>query len=98
MPLQPPSPLAALSVAATRTVPPVIQPAAESAVRRGLASLRVFAFWTAILLPLCYLPALFGAGGQTLGLAGQPVTVLGLLAVNLLAFLAGHGHNLPDDA
>lgn len=98
MPLQPPSPLTVLSVAATRTVPPAIQPAAESVVRRSLASVRVFAFWTAILLPLVYLPALFGGGSDTLGLVGQPLVVLGLLALNLLAFLVGHDHNLPEDA
>lgn len=64
--------------------------------RRGLASVRVVAFWTAILLPLTYLPMLFGAGAETLGLVGQPHVLLVLLALNLLAFLVGHDHRLPE--
>lgn len=64
--------------------------------RRGLVSVRVVAFWAAILLPLTYLPMLFGAGAETLGLVGQPHVFLALIALNLLAFLVGHDHKLPE--
>lgn len=99
MSLQRPSPLAALSQAANRSVPPALQPAAESMVQHCLVPVRGFAFWAAILLPLTYLPVLFGASGEAFGVAsGQPQVLLALLVLNVLAFLVGHDHRQPDGA
>ena len=51
-------------------------------------SVRWLSFWAAIILPLLYLPLLYvGIGAQTGAL------FLGLLALQLIALLAGHGYN-----
>ncbi len=60
--------------------------------RRGRLALQQsvqwLGFWTAILLPLLYLPLLY------IGIGTQTGTVfLGLLGLQLIALLAGHGHN-----
>jgi hypothetical protein len=48
----------------------------------------VVGFWSAIALPFLYVPMLFtGIASQ-----GELLTFLGLLALNLAALLAGHGH------
>ncbi len=51
------------------------------------STIRRISFWSAILLPLVYLPLLFvGLGPQT------GYIVIGLLALNLIALLVGHNH------
>lgn len=99
MPLQRPSPLVALTDVASRTVAPALLPAAESLFSNLLAPLRGLAFWAAILLPLTYVPMVFGDVGATLGLVGaESHLVVVLLVCNAVAFLIGHGHNLPDES
>ena len=49
------------------------------------------AFWTAIGLPLVYVPMLAtGTGWQ------NPIALLALLLLNVAAFVVGHEHNLPE--
>lgn len=50
--------------------------------------LEVVGFWSAIALPFLYVPLLFtGISTQ-----GELLTFIGLLALNVAALLAGHGH------
>lgn len=50
--------------------------------------LEVVGFWAAVVLPFLYLPLLFtGISSQS-----ELLTFLGLIALNLAALLAGHGH------
>jgi len=51
------------------------------------ATIRRVSFWSAILLPLVYLPLLSGGLGSQTG-----NIVIGLLALNLIALLVGHNH------
>ncbi|AUG48745.1 hypothetical protein BVU17_14870 [Haloarcula taiwanensis] len=52
-----------------------------------LAGVRPVAFWSAVVLPLCYLPSLYGVGtGQDTGLFVE------LVAWHVAAILLGHGH------
>jgi hypothetical protein len=52
---------------------------------------QAIAFWTAIGLPLVYLPMLAtGAVWQ------NPMALLALLLLNVAAFVVGHEHNLPE--
>jgi hypothetical protein len=50
--------------------------------------LEVVGFWSAIALPFLYMPLLL-AGIST---QGELLTFIGLLALNVAALLAGHGH------
>jgi hypothetical protein len=50
--------------------------------------LEVVGFWSAIALPFLYVPLLL-AGIST---QGELLTFIGLLALNVAALLAGHGH------
>lgn len=55
--------------------------------RVAFKPMQFVAFWAAILLPLVYLPMLYG------GLNGhQQATFVALLGANLLSFVVGHGH------
>jgi len=51
------------------------------------ATVRSVGFWSAILLPLVYLPLLSGGFGPQTG-----YIVIGLLALNLIALFVGHNH------
>ena len=51
------------------------------------ATIRRVSFWTAIVLPLIYLPLLSGGFGPQTG-----HIVIGLLAMNLIALFVGHSH------
>ena len=51
------------------------------------ATIRRVSFWSAILLPLVYLPLLSGGLGPQTG-----HIVIGLIALNLIALLVGHNH------
>lgn len=44
-------------------------------------------FWSAVLLPLVYVPMLAGGAADT-----QPWAVVALLAAHAVALVAGHGH------
>jgi hypothetical protein len=93
MSLQRLSPLLALTDAATESV---LQPAVESTAAQLFAPVRGLAFWSAILLPLTYLPMLFSDLSPSLGIAGTDAQVVGaLICLNLVALLLGHSHNRP---
>jgi len=51
----------------------------------AVAALQRLGFWGSILLPVAYLPILYGMGGSERILA-----VLGLLAINVACLIAGH--------
>jgi hypothetical protein len=53
------------------------------------SQLRRLAFWGSVLLPFAYVPLLSGVAGD------RPLLVAGLLALNAVCLLAGHGHS-PD--
>ncbi|MEF8800775.1 MAG: hypothetical protein V5A38_02605 [Halolamina sp.] len=66
-------------------------PAIESLRSALLEPVQAIAFWTAIGLPLVYVPMLAtGAVWQ------NPVAVLAILVLNIVAFVVGHEHNLPE--
>ena len=50
--------------------------------------LEVAGFWTAVVLPFLYMPMLFAGISGT----NELLTFFGLLAFNLAALMAGHGH------
>ncbi|WP_435066517.1 hypothetical protein [Haloplanus sp. C73] len=64
-----------------------LRAAAELAAR----PVRFVAFWIATLLPLTYVPMLAMGVPATHG-----TTFAGLICLNAVAFVAGHGHNRPD--
>ena len=53
------------------------------------SQLRRLAFWGSVLLPLAYVPLLSGVAGD------RPLLVAGLLSLNAVCLLVGHGHS-PD--
>lgn len=95
MSLQRLSPLLSLTHTAGRTLLPGD---GERQIERLLASLRGVAFWCAILLPLTYLPLLFGGGAPPSSFGGDLSVVLLLIALNVVAFALGHDHNRPTEA
>ncbi len=64
----------------------------SAAARAALRNMKAVTFWAAIVLPFSYLPLL--AGGLT---GGEPLLFATLVAVNALAFVAGHGYE-PAEA
>lgn len=69
----------------------LVADSATALVRHGSvafrATIRRVSFWSAILLPLVYLPLLAGGMGAQNG-----SIIIGLIGLNLLALLAGHNH------
>jgi hypothetical protein len=61
---------------------------AVSAAGMAVAPLRFVGFWAAVAFPFLYLPLLMGGLED-----GETAVFLGLLVVNALALVAGHGHN-----
>jgi len=61
--------------------------------RVGLRSTAAASFWAAIVLPFTYLPLIFG--GLT---GGEALLFAGLVALNVLAFVLGHGHEPASSA
>lgn len=53
--------------------------------------LQATAFWSAVAMPFLYLPLL--VGGLT---GGEAVTFIGLLFLNVVALVLGHGHRSGD--
>lgn len=51
--------------------------------------IEAIAFWSAIALPFLHVPLLF-YGLET---TGQVITFLGLLTMNVVAFIVGHSYN-----
>lgn len=51
--------------------------------------LEAIAFWSAIALPFLYIPLLI----YGLNTAGQVAVFLGLVVLNVIAFVLGHGYN-----
>lgn len=71
---------------------PVPAPAASVATRcrqLTVGSVRAAAFWTAVFLPLAYVPAAYTMDGST--------ALLALLALHMACVVIGHEHNLPAD-
>ena len=66
---------------------PALRTAAELAAR----PVRFLAFWVATLLPFTYLPMLATGLVTTHALA-----FTGLIGLNAVAFVAGHGYNRPE--
>ncbi len=62
--------------------------------KRLVAGVRRLAFWGSILLPLAYVPLLSGSGvlSGTLD-SGEVLAVAGLVALNVLCLLIGHGYD-----
>lgn len=54
----------------------------------ALLAVRPVAFWGAVILPLVYLPALYGVGA-----VGYRPLLLELLALHAASILLGHGHS-----
>jgi hypothetical protein len=62
--------------------------AVGSALRHAVFDpLQALSFWTAVLLPLAYLPLVADGLG-----AGEPTVLLALVVVNAAALVLGHGH------
>lgn len=66
-------------------------PALQRAVELVALPVRFLAFWVATLLPFTYLP-LLAAGVATT----HRVTFAGLICLNTVAFVVGHGYNRPE--
>jgi len=60
---------------------------------RALAGVRAAAFWAAIVLPLAYVPAAYGA----MGFDGA-WSALALIAVHMACVVIGHEHNAADSS
>jgi hypothetical protein len=79
-------------VRAASEAAPALRDAHLRFVRRLLYPFRALAFWAATLLPPVYLPLLaFGIQQDA------PLAFVSLLALNALAFVAGHSHNRPAE-
>lgn len=59
--------------------------------RLTVGGVRAAAFWAAILLPVAYVPAVYGVGAFD-----GAWSTLALLVVHMLCVVIGHGHNRPD--
>lgn len=66
-------------------------PALRTVAELAAWPVRFVAFWLATLLPLTYIPMLVMGVPATHGTA-----FAGLVCLNAVAFVAGHGHNRPD--
>lgn len=60
---------------------------------KAIAGVRAAAFWAAIVLPLAYVPAAYGA----MGFEGA-WSALALIAVHMACVVIGHEHNTSSDA
>jgi hypothetical protein len=69
------------------TLPDALRLVTSLAVR----PVRFVAFWLATLLPFAYLPLL-----ATGAVAGHGFRFAGLVGINAVAFVVGHGHNEPE--
>ena len=70
--------------------PPTLDPSRplSSAARVVVGGIRAAAFWTAALLPLALLAALFAGATDP-----QPDVIGGAVGLNLLCAVIGHGHS-----
>ena len=68
------------------------RPALETLRSAVLPPVRALAFWTAIALPLIYVPML-----ATGVVWEHPLTLLSVFLLNGVALLVGHGHKQPSD-
>ncbi|SNR43814.1 hypothetical protein SAMN06264855_106133 [Halorubrum vacuolatum] len=57
--------------------------------RLTIGGVRAAAFWTAVLLPLAYVPAAYTTDGAAV--------LLALLALHMTCVVIGHEHNPPAD-
>lgn len=60
--------------------------------RLTVGGVRAAAFWAAVLLPVAYIPGVYGVGGFD-----GSWTLLALLAVHIACVVIGHEHNDPGD-
>ncbi|EMA58079.1 hypothetical protein [Halorubrum lipolyticum] len=58
---------------------------------KAIAGVRAAAFWAAVVLPLAYVPAAYGAMGF-----GGAWSALALIAVHAACVVIGHEHNAPS--
>lgn len=58
---------------------------------KAIAGVRAAAFWAAVVLPLAYVPAAYGAMGF------ETWSALGLIAVHMACVVIGHEHNASPD-
>lgn len=56
-----------------------------------VGGVRAAAFWAAILLPVAYVPAIYGVG-----VFDGAWSTLALLVAHIVCVVIGHGHNRPD--
>ena len=77
----------------TKSSPSTFRAPAEAAVtqfrRLTIGGVRAAAFWTAVFLPLAYVPAAYTVDGSAV--------LLALLALHMGCVVIGHEHNLPAD-
>lgn len=59
---------------------------------KAIAGVRAAAFWAAIVLPLAYVPAAYGAMGFE-----SAWSALGLIVVHMACVVIGHEHNAASD-
>lgn len=64
-----------------------VSTAVTSLCRALVAGLRALAFWVAVVLPLAYLPMLY-----EVGITPSATTLVGLVAIHVVAIVVGHGH------
>lgn len=53
---------------------------------------RAVAFWATVMLPVAYVPAMYGVAGFD-----TEWSVLALLAIHMACVVIGHEHNHPND-
>lgn len=69
-----------------RTVP-LPRSVEETPAPAVIRQVRRLAFWGSVLLPVAYVPLLSGVAGY------RPLLVAGLLALNAVCLLVGHGYS-----
>ncbi len=71
------------------TVRAPVEAAATQFRELTISGVRATAFWTAVVLPFAYIPAMYMLDGSTV--------LLALLALHMICVVIGHEHNLPAD-
>lgn len=63
-------------------------PTSTTGFRRVRAALKRTGFWGSVLLPLAYLPALYGTSGES-----RAVAIASILAVHVICLVLGHDYS-----
>lgn len=72
--------------------PGTVDAAVDAALQRAVDGVRAVAFWSAVTLPLAYVPVL-----RMGDVSGQPGPFLALLLLHVVSLLLGHEHS-PSSA